>query len=380
MRMTEVSAKTRKDAIQKALDQLGVELHEVNIEILDEGSRGLFGLGARDVRVRVTAEGLPDVAPASPEKPVARDRRPGRRDRPARSPRSEHAGRSQRAQQGRQERRDRPQRTARSESREPAPQSERRPPADKPARRDRERPAVPESRRPEERAPRRGPGEGAATCDEATLKKNERTGAEAASLLHEMIRLMGLESEISSEAHPDGSILLKVQSPDSAILIGRKGRNLNAMQYLINRMTMTAENSETVERMTVDIEGYLDRRRANLEEMARRMARKVKDTGKEVRLQPLNPQERRVVHLTLQEDPDVRTFSLGSAALRSVVIAPKDNPQKSADDRPRRSRSGMRRGRGPRHNGPGRHRQDEDLRGGPHSEAGESVEGAVPES
>ncbi|MBI5095669.1 MAG: Jag N-terminal domain-containing protein [Candidatus Hydrogenedentes bacterium] len=445
MRSIEVSAKTRKDAIQKALDKLGVELHEVTIEILDEGSRGIFGLGARDVKVRVKAEGLPDLPEKPVERPESRPRRPehaprperaehpdrsaqqrdraphpdrgerkdrgpqparpdrgqqparpdrgqqparpergpqpARSERPERAPQPNRAERPERAPQGdRGERRDRGPRPERGERRDRPAQGAARPSGDRPARQGGERPPQQERPKREERErPERTPRPEPAPIDEATRLANERVGAEAAALLQEMITLMGLEAQVTSTASTDGGIVLMVQSPDSAILIGRKGRNLSAMQYLINRMALSGENSEAVERLTVDIEGYLDRRRANLEEMAQRMAQKVKETGKEVRLQPLNPQERRVVHLALQDDADVRTFSLGNAAFRSVVIAPKDAPQKPAGDRPRRSRGGSRRGggRGRGHGGPNHNRSAEAV---PHADAGESVEGVAQET
>ena len=249
MRSVEVTAKTRKEAIDKALQELGVELHEVSIEILDEGSKGLFGLGARDVKVRVAAEGLSEGLP-------------------------------------------------------------------------------------------------------------EGRGSEATALLKEVIGLMGMEATVTSQRIEDEGLRLNIESPDSAILIGRKGRNLNAMQYLINRMVPSGDGLEDPERIIVDVEGYLGRRRASLEEMARSMARRAKETRRHIRVKPLNPQERRIIHLALEDDPDIRTFSLGDSLYRSVVIAPKDAIERdSYPARPQRSGPGRRyRGSrgysGPRRSGP----------------------------
>ena len=162
---------------------------------------------------------------------------------------------------------------------------------------------------------------------------------------------------MSAAPAKEGGTCLAVESPDSALLIGRKGRNLNALQYLINRMVPAERGSgETAERLLVDIEGYYERRRQSLEEMANHLAQRAKETGKEVRVKPLNPQERRIVHLVLEDDPDVQTFSLGNAALRSVVISPATGGQRPGDARPRPSRGGRRRRHG---NGQGRARPEQ---------------------
>ncbi|NIA16227.1 MAG: KH domain-containing protein, partial [Nitrospiraceae bacterium] len=150
-------------------------------------------------------------------------------------------------------------------------------------------------------------------------------------------------AKVTGESTEDGGARLNVESEDSAILIGRKGRNLQALQYILNRMMRGADAPDTVERFIVDIEDYLERRRDSLEEMAEQLAIKAKETGKEVRVKPLNPQERRIIHLALQDDPDLRTFSLGNTSMRTIVISPKNADRENT--RSRRSRGGSRRGR-----------------------------------
>jgi spoIIIJ-associated protein len=168
---------------------------------------------------------------------------------------------------------------------------------------------------------------------------------------------MGIKAGVTGEVVEEDTLVLKVDSEDSAILIGRKGRTLSALQFLVNRMVAASEAGDLPDRIIVDVEGYLDRRRESLEDMAMHLADKAKQTGRNMRVKPLNPQERRIIHLKLQDDPDIRTFSLGESLYRSVIIAPKSGG--AEDERPRRGRGG--RGRG------GRYR---DSAGGPDRDTG----------
>jgi spoIIIJ-associated protein len=315
MRSVEASGKTRKEAIEKALEELGVELHQVNIDILDEGSKGIFGLLSRDVKVKVSTE-VPGARPRRREE--TQTRAPREQRPPARSPRDERAPRPARD--------DRAARPAREE-RGPRPPREERAP----------------------RPPRPVPTEPRAEARPAVKKdfdsaESQEHAREAAALLAEIIKRMGIEAAVEAQPTEEG-FKLQVESPDSAILIGRKGRNLSSMQYLLNRMVHTDE-ADFTERIIIDVEDYLDRRQATLEELAQRMAEKAKESGRDIRLKPLSPQERRIVHVTLEGDPEVRTFSLGDSVYRTMVISPK----RGDGEAPRRSRRGGRRsgGRGRR--------------------------------
>ena len=312
MRSVEVSAKTREEAIDEGLRKLNAERHEVHVEVLDEGSSGFLGFGARPVRVRMSAEGEPleEEQEQAPERGKRRGRG-GRRDGDQR-------------------------RSARTkEDAKPAA-------GDAPE-------AEPSSARP--RA-------GRMRQDEAAPAKPARpsaqdTGNEAAALLETVIQYMGMEASVASQQHEDGNIHLNVDSPDSAILIGRKGQNLSALQYLLNRM-VHSEDEEAPERIIIDVEGYLDRRKAQLEELARETADKAKETGKSQRVKPMPPQERRILHLTLQDDPSVKTYSVGSAQMRSVVVAPTNedgNAGGAAKAKAEKSKSGEAKSRSRRSGG-----------------------------
>jgi spoIIIJ-associated protein len=474
MRSVEASAKTRKEAIDRALSQLGVELHEVEIEIVDEGSRGIFGLGSRDVRVRVSTDSLPDrshgaehegqegwkdiIQGREPQRESRRGGRGGRggrsgdraaqqdrpqQDRPQQDRPQQDRPQQDRPQQDRPQQdrpqQDRPQQDRSQQDRSPRqdrrPRSEggglrreQRPRQDRP---ERQEPAARDERSgqaaretaPDDRRPARPPGNDrrgrsgrrdrdrdrdrgdAAAADtgesgvvrgaggpqrvgvgreddpgrqreavpaavdapaapgtddfdpEAFFEEtNERPARpvapreleephvrearckEAATLLQTVIGHMGMTAQVQGEVADDETLLLRVQSEDSAILIGRKGRTLSALQFIVNRMIAAREGGEVMDRVVVDVEGYLDRRRESLEEMALHLAAKAKETGRNMRVKPLNPQERRIIHVKLQDDPEIRTFSMGDSLYRSVIIAPKSG--QAEPERPRRSRGG----------------------------------------
>ena len=345
MRSVEISARKREDAINKALQELGIERHEAHVEILDEGSPGFLGIGVRDVTVRVSTDvpgegGFPVEADGNrvdaEHRGNRRDRKPGPRDgagkRPPkrertngdRGPRAQQRGRandrSNRNRRdnrdnkgGRRDRPDRPGRQDRPGQQKGRPGKPHRPEASRAP--DRPRPPRPE--RPREERPRPEPKERPPAKVLTDARSNE-----AASLLHEIISSMGMESTVQPVESEQGGLKLAVESPDSALLIGRKGRNLTSMQYLINRIFNRQDEWQQTERIIVDVEGYLDRRRDTLEEMAVRLAERAKATGRRVRVKPLSPQERRIIHLALHEDPEVRTFSVGESNFRSVIIAP----------------------------------------------------------
>jgi len=330
MRSVEVTAKSREDAINQALQQLGVERDEIETEILQHGSKGIFGFGAREWNLRVSTEAASPVSD-KPKREGGRGRGRGRRGGGSGEGRKRESNESKRNEKQTNKRDGKPKSggrrsdndSKRSDRPERKPRSDRKPRSERPERK-------PRSERPSETP---GSAEVAVAAAAGPRKSTEASDTEAAALLQEMIQLMGIESEVSNAEDEDKNLRLAVSSEDSALLIGRKGRGLAALQYVINRVARGIEGRDETERIIVDVEGYLDRRKQSLEEMALRMAERVKETGRRFSMRPMNPQERRVVHVALQEDEELRTFSVGDSAIRRVVIAPKDEER---EERPRR--------------------------------------------
>lgn len=158
----------------------------------------------------------------------------------------------------------------------------------------------------------------------------------AGTTLRDLLNLLGLpRTEISArdpETPGDGlglvAQVLEVYGEDDdtsdelGLLIGRRGETLSSLQYLIN--TIVARTGEDAPVYGIDIEGYRRRREQTLVDLAREIAQEVRETGDVITLEPMPASERRIVHLALEQEPGVRTESVGSGDRRQVEVLPDD--------------------------------------------------------
>lgn len=135
--------------------------------------------------------------------------------------------------------------------------------------------------------------------------------------LQDVFRTMNLQVRIDQKKTRDG-IELQLHGSELGMLIGRRGQTLDALQYLVN--IVANRYSDHHMRILLDAEQFRERRKKTLAELADRLADRVIRTKKEVVLEPMSPQERKVIHSQLQNHAKVRTFSRGDEPNRRVVI------------------------------------------------------------
>lgn len=303
MRSYEASAKTVEEAIELGLQELGVSIGDVDYVVLEEGSKGLFGLfGSRNAKVRLTVkaaeEDLLGDLMADIEKP-AKEEKP-----------------------------EKPQKAEKPEKKE-APKAEKKP-AEKPAKKEKveKKPApAPKTEKTEEvsekeEAPRQ---ETVSVLEKPEVTMIADDAIEAGSsletardFLREMTKLMGVEVEIAMGQDAEGNIFAQMTGDTLGILIGRRGETLDALQYLTSLKVNRGKDSYT--RVTLDTENYRARREDTLMRLANRMANRAVKTGRRVSLEPMNPYERRIIHSALQLNDRVDTHSEGDEPNRHVVI------------------------------------------------------------
>lgn len=141
---------------------------------------------------------------------------------------------------------------------------------------------------------------------------------ETVSFLQEVFQAMNIDVRIEKQKHQD-QFQLNLSGDEIGILIGRRGQTLDALQYLVNIVASRFSNTHL--RIILDAENFRDRRKQTLEELSDRLARKVIKTRREVILEPMSPQERKIIHSKLQDHEWVRTYSKGEEPNRKVVIA-----------------------------------------------------------
>ncbi len=139
--------------------------------------------------------------------------------------------------------------------------------------------------------------------------------------LSEIIDRMGIDAYV--EGHrKEGKIHLEIKGDGSGLIIGKHGQTLDALQYIMNKIS-GKKYRESKEKIVLDTENYRARRVEALENMALRMREKVRRSKRAVTVGPLNPQDRRVIHITLSGDEDVRTESKGEGFYKQLAIIPK---------------------------------------------------------
>ena len=283
MNAVEAEGRTVEEAVAAALRQLGVEREQAEIEVVSQSTKGFLGIGGRRARVRASLRSPAEVAP----KPAPASA--GRRQKPRQEPRKE----------ARQE----PRREARADRRQDSRQDD---------------PYVPSGRTVT--APPQAVRE--TNHDLApTAAPSPELVERASQLLQEILAQMGMQTDVSSTVH-DSEVVLSFEDVTDGLLVGRKGQTLDALEYLVNRIIARNDDNET--HLLLDSAGYRDRRRQNLESLAMRLGERAKRRRRPVTLSPLNPRDRRIIHLVLEDDPLVTTKSLGRGYLRRLSIVPEE--------------------------------------------------------
>ena len=158
--------------------------------------------------------------------------------------------------------------------------------------------------------------------NEAREKKyavNDESIAAAREFLQKIFKAMRIDVQMEKFVNKnDGTVTFKLHGDDMGILIGKHGQTLDSLQYLTN--LVANKNSNERVRVVIDVEDYRDRRVETLTRLARRLADKVKKSGERVALEPMNPHERKIIHMALQGDRRVTTLSEGDDPNRHVVI------------------------------------------------------------
>lgn len=244
MDYVEADGDTIDEAIKNVLRILGVERDKVTVDILTEGVKGFFGIGAKKARVR-----------ASLRKPLVEDEEERVESKPA-------------------------------------------------------------------------------EANRITEEEAAAAGQRAKEVLGEILSLMGIKATVEMKpGETEAEIVLEIHGDNGGLLIGRKGQTLEAMQYLVTRITTERQGKEAPQ-LVVDTENYRERRRKSLEDMALRLGEKVKRQRKTVTVDALSAADRRIIHLALQDDPWLTTKSLGQGPYRRLLIIPEGDRKGQPSGRP----------------------------------------------
>jgi spoIIIJ-associated protein len=143
---------------------------------------------------------------------------------------------------------------------------------------------------------------------------------QAQDLLERILELMGEKAKVIGRFDEEDRLSLGIDAEDPGLLIGKQGQTLEALQYLLTKMI--AKKARRKVRVFIDIESYRARHQEALTQLALKSGEKAKKSGKPITLNPMNPHDRRIVHLALQGDKEVKTMSRGEGLYKKVVVYP----------------------------------------------------------
>lgn len=306
MRSTVVSAKTVEECVNKALDKLQANRNEVNIEVINEAKQGFLGLfGAKDAVVRVSLKddvkekGTDDFVKNilnSDSDSVETEQKED--TKVIEDKKIVEEVKTEPTEDDKEEIVEEPVETAKPvESKE-----------------------VKDAEEAEEAVKSEETEEEQDTEPDVTIDRNDELFITSKNFLKQMIEDMGIDCDI--ESRTEGNMIkfniMCSEESDIGIIIGKRGETLDSLQYIVN--LVTNRNSDTYIRVILDCNQYRSKRERSLQKLARRLADKAVQTGRDIKLEPMNPYERRIIHTYLQNDEKVNTFSQGNEPNRRVII------------------------------------------------------------
>lgn len=330
----ETTGKTVEDALAAALEKLGCGREEVTYEVIQEPSGGFLGLwGKREARIRVTTR--PIIRPHHREIPTPPPPTitavPREESAPARS---EDDGFDPRAKRYHTDLRSSARRNAagdgsrtETERRDAAPRRERPARDDAPRSYGNARPRYEGARGREGGYPPRPRRE---RSDIPLLPLTDEMAAAAEGFLGKIFAAMGLSVTLNRTDTPTGTIF-NMHGENLGILIGKHGATLDALQYLTNLVVNKIPETGFA-RIILDVEDYRARREETLIRLAGHLADKACRIGEEIHLEPMSRHERKIIHMALQDNRRVTTYSAGDNPRRYVVIVPKRRRYGRSDD------------------------------------------------
>lgn len=306
MRSTVISAKTVEECVNKALDKLQANRNEVNIEVIDEPKQGFLGLfGAKDAVVRVSLKD--DVKEKGTDDFVKNilnsDSNSVETEQKEDTKVVEDKKVVEEVEETESTEDDNDEIVETVEIEETVETEETEDVAED----------AEESKQESEQ-------EAESEESDVTIDRNDELFITSKNFLKQMIEDMGIDCDI--ESRTEGNMIkfniLCSQESDIGIIIGKRGETLDSLQYIVN--LVTNRNADTYIRVILDCNQYRSKRERSLQKLARRLADKAIQTGRDIKLEPMNPYERRIIHTYLQNDENVNTFSQGNEPNRRVII------------------------------------------------------------